>query len=91
MNSKGFSFIGTNKTCVNAFFVSNKEINKINLQIPRKNNLKQFTNSNIRESRSIEGNLNYISGENKLREISECEVVDLSSSDFKKEKIKNLI
>ena len=34
----------------------------------------------FRESRDKDGNLNYLSGKKKLREISECKVVDLGNN-----------
>ena len=42
------------------------------------------------KSRDIKGNLNYLSGKKKLQEISECEVVELVDSGYKKIKIKDL-
>ena len=47
-------------------------------------------NATFRESRDIKGNLNYLSGKKKLQEISECEVVELVDSGYKKIKIKDL-
>ena len=35
--------------------------------MPDINNLDQFTNSNIRESRSVDGKLNFLSGKNKIK------------------------
>ena len=90
MKSKGFSFIGTNKSCVNAFFVVDEEVNKLDLNLPDEKNLQKFTKSNIRESRSVEGKLSFLSGINKIKSISECDVIDLSSTDYEKIKIKNL-
>jgi len=90
MKSKGFTFVGTNKSCVNAFFVVDDELDKINIDLPNYENLTKYTNSNIRESRSNDGDLNYLSGVNKLKEISECEVIDLSNKENKRTKIKNI-
>lgn len=90
MKSKGFVFVGTNNTCVNAFFVEEGEIEKIKLNLPDTNNLKKYTASCIRESRSINGKLSYLSGINKLKSIYECEVIDLSHSNKKKIKIKDI-
>ena len=47
--------------------------------------------SNIRESRDPKVNLNYLSGQKKLKEIYDCEVIDLSSDLEKKVKIKDII
>ena len=54
-------------------------------------NLKSFTNSNYRESRSIEGNLNFLTGKNKINEIKECEVINLDNHKNEKVKIKELL
>ena len=47
--------------------------------------------SNIRESRDIKGNLNHLSKEKKIKEIYDCEVIDLSTDIEKKVKIKDII
>lgn len=88
MEKKNFKFIGTNLTRCNAFFLQINYLNKINIEISNLNNLKNHTNSNIRESRDQQGKLNYISGEDKIKNIYECEIFDLN--DHKIKKIKNL-
>ena len=88
MKSKDFIFIGTNLTRCNAFFMSKKYIDKVNLDIPDLSKLHEHTNSNIRESRDINGDLSYISGLDKIKIISDCEVIDLT--DNKKKKIKDI-
>ena len=45
---------------------------------------------NFRESRDKSGRLNFLSGKEKIKEIRECEVVDLSNQN-KIAKIKDLI
>ena len=47
-------------------------------------NLKDHTNATFSESRDIDGNLNYLSGEKKIKAIEECEVIDLSDNKLKK-------
>ena len=91
MTKKNFYFIGTASTKSNAFFVSNDyPIDKYfkNLKLEK---ISYYVDSNLRESRDIKGNLNYLSGEKKLKEIYDCEVVDLSSGIEKKVKIKDII
>ncbi len=91
LEKKGFIFLGSTRSKVNAFFILKSEINKINLDIPKTNDLTFFTNSNIKESRNIDGQLSYLSGKNKLNEISECELVNLNDNKLKKiKKIYNL-
>ena len=90
LEKKNYTFIGTNISKMNAFFISNSELNKINLDIPDKNNIKKFTNANFRESRDMNGKLNYLSGNKKLNEIKNCEIVDVSNSKEKLLTIKEL-
>ena len=90
MIKKNYYFIGTNSARNNAFFISNDyPIDQYfkNLKIE---DINYYVDSNIRESRDIKGNLNYLSGEKKLIEIYDCEVVDLSSDIEKKVKIKEI-
>ena len=91
MKSKGFVFMGVNKNCINAFFINIDEIKNINLEKPDDQNLSCFTNSNYRESRSIDGNLTFLTDENKINEICECEVINLANQSNKKVKIKDLL
>ncbi len=84
MQKKNFYFIGTNLLRNNAFFVSNN-FDKIeyfkNLKITK---LSENVNSNIRESRDKSGKQTYLSGQNKLNEIKECEVIDIKENCTKK-------
>ena len=91
MAKKNFYFIGTNSVRNNAFFVSNDyPIDKYfkNLRIE---DINYYVDSNIRESRDTKGNLNYLSGSKKLKEIYDCEVIDLSSDLKRKVKIRDII
>ena len=91
MAKKNFYFIGTNSVKNNAFFVSKdypKEEYFKNLEIE---NLTYYTDSNIRESRNTKGDLNYLSGKKKIKEIQDCEVIDVSSDTNRKVKIKDII
>ena len=65
-------------------------VKKLNLNLPDKKDLTKYTISFIRESRSIENKLNYLSGKQKLKEIENCEVIDLSNSKEKLVKIKDI-
>ena len=92
MKRKGYYFLGTNILKNNAFFVNDeykKEIHFPNIKIK---DLNFYTESNIRESRSKSGKLNFLSGKNKLNEIKECEVINLKNHDMiVKKKIIDLI
>ena len=90
MKKKGFIFIGTNLHRVNAFFVSKKYINKIGLRIPNNKDLKKYADSNIRESRTKNNLLSYLSGKKKIQIIKDCEIIDLSKKTPKRLKIKDI-
>ena len=90
MEKKNFYFVGTNLFKNNAFFVSkyypkNKFFQNLIIE-----DLTYSANATFRESRDMKGNLNYLSEKKKIQEISECEVVELVDSDYKKIKIKDL-
>ena len=80
MMKKNFVFVGTNLTLCNAFFVSKEYINQININIPDINDLSNYTNSFIRESRSIKGFKNYLSDKNRIKEIENCEVINIKKN-----------
>ena len=91
MEKKNYYFLGTNLQKNNAFFISNnlkKESFFPNI-ILRK--LSYYSDSNIRDSRDYNYNLNYLNGSKKLKEIENCEVIDLSDEKNNKSKIKNLL
>ena len=90
LDKKGFIFLGTNLFRTNAFFVLKKFKNEIKLDLSKINNLDQYVDSNIRESRNKNGELNYISGDEKIREIENCEVVDLSTNERRAVKLKDV-
>jgi len=90
MNKKKYVFVGTNIACFNAFFVLESEVKKLSLNLPDINDLTKYTTSFIRESRSIENKLNFLSGKQKLKEIENCEVIDLSNPKKKLVKIKDI-
>ena len=89
MKSKNFYFIGTNLMRNNAFFISNdfpKEKYFPNIKI---HELDYYTNSNISESRDKDGKLNYLKGNDKLKSILECEVVNVINFTNKKGKLEH--
>lgn len=91
MKNKDYVFLGTNLSKINAFFVSKNELSKINLNLPSENDLSEHVNSNIRESRTADGKLSYLSGNDKIKEIENCEVIDLSKKNLTSIKIKELL
>ena len=91
MDQKGYYFIGTNLQKINAFFILKefkKEVFFKNIKIK---SLDNYTNSNIRDSRDINNNLNFLSGDNKFKEIEDCEVINLKDNKNELVKLKDLI
>ena len=91
MDQKGYYFIGTNLQKINAFFILKefkKEVFFKNIKIK---SLDNYTNSNIRDSRDINNNLNFLSGNNKFKEIEDCEVINLKDNKNELVKLKDLI
>ena len=91
MEVKNYYFLGTNLQKNNAFFISNylkKENFFPNINLKK---LSYYSDSNIRDSRDIKYNLNYLHGDKKLKEIEECEVINLADNKNKVIKIKDLV
>lgn len=91
MNKKNFIFLGTNIARNNAFFVNKDEIKKFDFPLPNIQDLKKYTVSYIRESRSTNNNLNYLSHDKMINEIKNCEVIDVSNDNHQKHLFKDLI
>jgi hypothetical protein len=91
MDSKNYYFIGTNLQKINAFFIS-KDFSKKeffnNIKIKK---LENYINSNIRDSRDKNYNLNYLSGNKKFKEIEDCNVINLKNNKNKLIKLKDLM
>jgi hypothetical protein len=75
-NKKGFYFIGCNSAGNNAYFVRSDKLGGL-----RKLNVEEgFVNSKFRESRDHNGNLTFISGDSRIRQIEDCEVYDVEKN-----------
>ena len=90
MKKKEFTFLGTNIACNNAFFISNDYLSNINIELPDIQKLDKFINNNFRESRDKKYKLNYLSGEERIKDISSCKVINLSNSSREPEYIKDI-
>ena len=91
MKRKGYYFVGSNSLKNNAFFINN-DYKRYLFSKHKNQDLNFYTDSNIRESRTKAGKLNFLSGQNKLNEIKSCEVIDLKNiNKINKSKISNLI
>ena len=91
MVKKNYYFLGTNLQKMNAFFISNnlkKESFFPNINLRK---LSYYSDSNIRDSRDQNYNLTYLTGSKKMKEIENCEVIDLSDGKNQKSKIKGLL
>ena len=53
--------------------------------------LDRYVDSNIRESRNKRGELNFLSGSSILKQIENCEVMDLTSENKKLLKLKEIL
>jgi hypothetical protein len=89
MNEKNYLFIGTNRAFNNAFFIDKSVSQNIDIELPNLDDLDKYTKCNILESRSKNGELNFLREKEKLKEISECELINISNN-YKKEKVKDL-
>ena len=90
LNKKGYIFLGSNLFRTNAFFVLKKFKDKINLDLPDINQLNKHVDSNVRESRNKNGELNFLADKSRIKEIENCEVIDLSDIEKKLVKIKDI-
>ena len=77
-SEKGYSFIGANSNSVNAYFIKSDLVQFINIDSLDSS----FYPSKCRESRDIEGNLNFLSGADRIKEISAKSVIDLSNNEL---------
>jgi hypothetical protein len=93
MKEKGFYFIGTNNFKNNAFFINDlfpKDEYFSNFDIIDDNILTSHTNSIYKESRNKFGELNFLSGNQRLDIIKNCEIIDFTSENGTLKKIKDL-
>ena len=91
MDKKGYYFIGTNLQKINAFFILKdfkKEEFFKNIEIK---SLDNYTNSNIRDSRDENYKLSYLSGDKKIKEIEECNVINLKDDKNELVQLKELL
>ena len=78
LSLKGFTFLGSNRACNNAFFIKNEKINEFSIEIPT--NLELFVDSRVRESRDTFGSLSFLSGKDRLRVIEKMPVTNVKSN-----------
>jgi hypothetical protein len=84
LDSKGFTFVGTNRAGNNAFFINNEMKDQVSIPLPVIDNLKIFLDWRIRESRDASGRLNYLNASQAIKIIESLTVIDLQSGDQKR-------
>lgn len=90
MDQKGYYLLGVNRLRNNAFFI-NKDYPKSTYfpKIKEISNL-ELTNFNFSESRDESNELTYLTGNNRINAIIDCEVINLKNQKNEKIKIRNL-
>lgn len=78
-SAKEFTFVGTNRAGNNAFFVANKEVERLSFELPIGSNIEKFLDWRCRESRDTKGELTYLDLSNSKALIEDCLVFDLKS------------
>lgn len=73
-NKRGYTFVGTNSAGVNAFFIRNDLMNGSFSSLTAESG---YTLSKFKESRDTHGNLTYLAGEARLREIQGLPVINI--------------
>ena len=91
MNKKNYYFIGTNTQKNNAFFISKDYAKEKFFKNIKIKNLNSYTNSNIRESLDKNSNLSYLTGDEKIKEIHDCKVINLKNDENKLVQLKDLL
>jgi hypothetical protein len=91
MDQKGYYLLGVNRLRNNAFFV-NKDYPK-SIYFPKIKEISNLdlTNFNFSESRDEFKELTYLSGNNRIKAIIDCEVINLTNQKNEKTKIRNLV
>lgn len=91
MKIRGYYLLGVNRLRNNAFFISNNYSKETYFSSIKKLSMEECTNSLFRESRSLDGNLNYLSVKDRKKQIDDCELIDLSKNIFSKIRFKDLL
>lgn len=90
LDNNNYIFVGSNLNNNNGFWIRSDLLDQINIKPPSIDSLDEFTNCFARESRDKDNKLSYISGESRLKEIENCNLIDLESNSKSPEKIKKI-
>ena len=77
LRKKDFEFVGTNRVGNNAFFVKKELRNQFSLEIS--SDFSEYTDWRIRETRSLDAQLTYASGYDRVAEIKNLPLIDLET------------
>jgi hypothetical protein len=91
MDRKGYDFLGTNKLNFNAFFVLKDISYKFEHLKKNLNNLQDYSLIKIRDSKNKLGKLDFLDKKERLIQIKNLEVIDVSKESRKKYKISEII
>ena len=75
-----YTFMGSNLNNSNCFWISNDLIDLINIKPPNIDYLYEFTNCFCRESLGKGKKMTYLSEDLRLKEIENCNLIDLDSN-----------
>jgi hypothetical protein len=78
---RGFDLVGTNRVSTNAFFVRRDEAALMDFPLPDPESLAPYVDLRIRESRDLNGALNYLRGDARSEAIQDLALVDLDTNE----------
>lgn len=74
-----FIFVGSNRAGNNAFFIKKNFVDLLSFELPDIGHLEDFVDWRVRESRDAHGNLSYLSKEDAITIISDCQLVNIAT------------
>lgn len=77
LGPQGFTFVGTNRACSNAFFCPTVSLERIPVDIPCTEDLERYMDCRVRESCDEKGQFTYLAGRDRLEAIKHLPVFDL--------------
>ena len=91
MQTKGYEFIGTNKLNFNAFFVESELSNNFNDIKKNLKSLDYYTTIKVRDSKNKDKKLDFLARKERLEQLKDLEIIDVSKKQNKKYKINDII
>ena len=90
MIKKGYYLLGVTRLRNNAFFINEDFPKEEFFKNIKELNIDEYTKSNFSEGRNKEGVLNYLRGQDLIKEIQDCKVINLVNDQKSLSKIKDL-